>query len=327
MADCSKNFYGSKDSYINKISLDTTKKDKLRTSRNALREKIKSYLKEKGVKNPRFYMQGSYAHKTLIIPLNGDYDIDDGTYIDLIDFEKEPTTRTVHNWIVEAVEGHTQTPPKDKEPCVRAIFKDGYHVDLPIYKCEQAGDDKEKYYLAKKSAGWEESNPRAMTDWFQAQVKNNSEQLRRLVLFFKGWRDFRMDRTSKKLPSGFTLTILACEEYQSDIREDISFLETSRAIHRRLQLNEEIWKPYEPTENMRDYITDSQFRNFMKELETIIQVGDKAIAEKNQKKGAEEWQSIFGERFPVFDDPEDNESSEGEKFKSRAIIGTTFKSA
>jgi hypothetical protein len=327
MADCSNNFNKSESSYLTNISLKRSKIDQLIISRNALREKLRSFLKEKKVNNPRFYRQGSYAHKTLIIPLNGDYDIDDGTYIDLKGFEKEPSTRTIHNWIMQAVEDHTKTPPKDKEPCVRSVFKEGYHVDLPIYKIEITEGLDAKFFLAKKSAGWEESNPRAMTGWFQDKVKKNSEQIRRLVKYFKGWRDYRSTKLSTKLPSGFTLTILTCEQYQSDIRDDISFLETARAILKRLKINDEIMKPYEPKENMRDYLTDAQFDNFLTALENVLSTGDEALNEESHKEGAMKWQKIFGDRFPILEDPGTGESSEAKKFEGPAIIGTTVKSA
>jgi len=53
MADCSKNFKDGKDSYLSRISLSSEKESQLRKSRDALREKIRSHLKEKGVKNIR----------------------------------------------------------------------------------------------------------------------------------------------------------------------------------------------------------------------------------------------------------------------------------
>jgi hypothetical protein len=325
MANCSKNFKNGDDSYLSKITLSSTKEDQLVKSRNALREKIRSYLKDKGIKNPKFYRQGSFVHRTIIAPLDGDYDIDDGTYVDLTGFDSEPSTITIHNWIAEAVDGHTETSPKDKEACVRAIFKAGYHVDLPTYKIIIENDN-EIYYLAKKKAGWEQSNPMAITNWFQDKIKKNSEQVRRLIKYFKGWKDYRKTKSSIKLPSGLTLTILCCEEYQSDIRDDISFCETARAVLNRLKVNDEIWKPYNPTENLRRYLTDPQFDNFLKELENLISKGDKAIGEESLKKSSESWREALGDRFPIIEDPDDNQSK-GKKFEKPAIIGTTVRSA
>ena len=336
MADCSKNFKDDKEeqnSFLSNISITTSEIKQLVKSRNELRKKIRIHLKDKKVKSTKFYRQGSYAHGTLIKPLDEDYDIDDGVYLDLTSFEDELTTKTIHNWIVEAVKNHTQLDPVDKEACVRSLFKAGYHIDLPAYKIEVVNkndedeEDEEIYYIAKKTAGWEESDPRAMTDWFLNQIKIKSEQLRRLVKYIKAWRDYRGTKNSTKLPSGLTLTILVCEQYESDTRDDISFYETVKKIETRLKEDEDIWKPYEPTENMRDYISDAQFKNFLGELKTLIENGKSSIIEDSCEEAAKIWQKSLGDRFPIYKDSEDDNGQKPKKFPEKAIVGTTVKSA
>lgn len=85
------------------IALSTTKKNELRTSRNAIRKDIETYFDNNRDKHKvKFKGQGSFAMNTTILPNNGEYDVDDGVYI----FGKEedkPTTVTAHNWIVKAV--------------------------------------------------------------------------------------------------------------------------------------------------------------------------------------------------------------------------------
>ncbi len=328
MADCNANFKFGDLSYLSGISLAQAKIQQLIRSRDALREKIRDYLRDKGISNTRFYCQGSYAHQTLITPLNEDYDIDDGVYLDPSGFKTEPSTETIHNWVVNAIEGHTQTPAKDKETCVRAMFLDGYHIDLPIYKVERDGfGGTEKYYLAKKSAGWEESDPRAMTEWFQIIVKQHSDQVRRMVKYAKAWADYQESKTSTKLPNGLTMTILVGEECRSDTRDDIAFLETTRSIYLRLKSNDEIWKPYEPTENMTDYLSSTQFQYFMTQLNFLVSNGDQAVNETSRKRAAQSWRQVLGDRFPVFDDLDEDSSQQAKRFVAPAIVGTTLKSA
>lgn len=328
MADCNDNFNKGKDSFLTKITLGSEKEEQLRRSRKGLRERLRKALSEKGVKDVKFYRQGSYAHRTLINPLDGDYDIDDGIYMDLSGFKDEPTPRTVHNWIREAAKGYTENDPIDKEPCVRAVFKAGYHVDLPAYKVEKNDETQEKYFLAKKAAGWEQSAPREMTEWFQNQVKKNSEQLRRVVKYFKAWKDYRNNKTSTKLPNGLTLTILTCEEFEGDgSRDDIAFHATTKKMHDRLKINESIMKPYEPTEDMRDYLSDTQFQHFLDELQKLMNTADEAINKESQEKAAKKWQNVLGDRFPIIKDSEEDKSSEAIEFVSPAILGTTYRGA
>lgn len=328
MANCNDNFQKGKNSFLSKITLEPDKKEHLRVSRDRLRKKIKKKLQEKGAKNIRFRGQGSYAHGTLIAPLDGDYDIDDGVYMDLSGFEKEPATTTIHNWIKEAAKGHTKENPMDKEACVRAIFKADYHVDLPAYKTEKEEGQNDTYYLAKKIAGWEESNPKGMTYWFKEKVKEHTEQVRRIVKYFKAWKDYRNSKTSTKLPNGLTLTILACEEFMSDPRDDIAFCETARNILSRLgdDDNDTINKPYEPTENMRDYLSDTQFDHFLSELRQLIDTGEDADDEESQSKAANKWQAVLGDRFPILEES-DSDKSEAKAFAGPTIIGSTYRGA
>lgn len=83
------------------IYLKSDKKESLRTSRNALRDKIKKYFSEElDVKKPKFYGQGSYMMNTTVTPIDGEYDIDDGIYLEHLKDTDEgdwPTPSTVHS--------------------------------------------------------------------------------------------------------------------------------------------------------------------------------------------------------------------------------------
>ncbi len=326
MANCNANFKSGDNSYLSKISLPQNRLDQLLQSSNTLREKIREYLREKKVNNPRFYRQGSYVHRTLVRPLNDDYDLDDGVYLDLAGFSDTPSPSTIHNWIYIAVEGHTQTPPIDKEACVKANFKDGYHIDLPSYNViKNIYDRSEEYYIAKKTKGWELSDPRAMTTWLNSKVQEHSEQLRRLVKYMKAWADYSDTNRNTNLPNGLTLTILISEQCSSDTRDDIAFLETTRSIKQRLSINYDIWKPYEPTENMTEYLTTSQKTQFLSELEFFCSKGQRAIEETSRKNSALIWREILGERFPVFDD--DDRLKQASVIAAPAILGGDNRSA
>ena len=327
MANCNVNFKSGDNSYLSKISLSQNRLDQLVKSSNALREEIREYLKNKKVNSLRFYRQGSYMHRTLVRPLNEDYDLDDGVYLDLTGFSDTPSPATIHNWIYTAVEEHTQIAPTDKEACVRANFQSNYHVDLPAYNViKNKSDGAEEYYIAKKTKGWELSDPRAMTNWFNGKVQEYSEQLRRLVKYAKTWADYYDTNKNTNLPSGLTLTILVSEQCYSDTRDDIAFLETMKSIKNRLLISFEIWKPYEPTENMEEYLTPSQKEQFINELEFFCSRGQQAIAEISRKNSALIWREVLGERFPVFDDDDDT-LKKAQRTAAPAILGGTHRSA
>jgi hypothetical protein len=219
--------------------------------------------------------------------------IDDGIYfIGNESPEERKSIQTYHNWILEAVDGHTSIPPKDRNTCVRVLFADGHNIDLPIYYKQ-----KDTPELAHKAKGWIESDPKAFTDWFN-QKADQSPQLRRIVRYLKAWSDYRKYcRSDKKMPSGLILTILAANHYYKHDRDDVSLKETLVLIQAELKREFKCERPTTPKgENLLSTYTQKDY--FMDCLETFISNAKKAIEEKNQKKGCEHWQKSLGDRFP-----------------------------
>mgnify|MGYP001408553601 CR=1 FL=1 len=305
MANCHDLF----NEYHDKIKINSDKKESLRKSRDAVRDKIKKYFKDtKGVTAPKFHGQGSYMMGTIITPLDGEYDIDDGVYLQHLeeDESKWPATSTMHTWIVNAVKGHTSTEPVDKNTCVRVIYKNHYHIDLPIYVIK---DDVPR--LAHKSKGWINSDPRAFTDWFRSTVKENGEQLRQIVKYLKAWADYKNQNASTKMPSGIMLTILAAENFVgSDGRDDEALVGTVRNILDTLEESFSCKKPVEPNEDLFEDWSDTRKDNFLNKLNTLCDKGNKALELENDKKeeASLKWQDLLGDRFPKYENVKEEQS-------------------
>ena len=58
----------------------------------------------------------------MVCILSGDEDVEDRKSID-----------TYHNWIYDAVKDHTGKRCRKRNTCVRVLYADGHHIDLPIY--------------------------------------------------------------------------------------------------------------------------------------------------------------------------------------------------
>lgn len=319
MANCSEILK----SFNNTITLSGAKKESLKRSRKDLRKKIKKYFREKKPDEiqPKFKGQGSFDTDVIINPIprtievNGEdktvyyYDIDDGIYFigdDNPDDRK--SVQTYHNWIVTAVDGHTSTPPKDKNACVRVIFADGHNIDLPVYY--KQNDIPE---LAHKVKGWIDSDPKAFTEWFNKQADANP-QLRRIVRYLKAWADYReYSRTDKAMPTGLVLTILAANHFYKHDRDDIALKETLVNIESELRKEFKCERPTVPEgEDLLSEYTCKDY--FMEVLRKFIDNAKKAIEEKNQKKSCEYWQKSLGDRVPCSlakDEDEDRSASAG----------------
>ncbi|WP_257009797.1 cyclic GMP-AMP synthase DncV-like nucleotidyltransferase [Evansella halocellulosilytica] len=313
------------------IKLKPEKKKSLRTSRNALRTKIQNYFETNlKVSKPKFWGQGSYMMNTTIKPIEGEYDIDDGVYLIHLAGKNEgewPLASTVHNWIVNAVEDHTSTPPINKNTCVRIVYKDDYHIDFPIYV---KGDDAEHPKLAHKTNGWIDSDPKALTNWFHSEVTEKGSQLKRMVRYFKAWKDNK--KGDNKFPSGMVFTILAAnyfvEGYVDD--DDSAFIALAKEIYDALSDSFSLKRPVFPDEELLDDWSETAKNNFLSKLSTLITNGQKALEKEEISDSVDIWRKVFGERFPEYTPPEtENRVNKGDALQtsSPAILGNHGRSS
>ncbi|MBX7242338.1 MAG: hypothetical protein K1X92_11365 [Bacteroidia bacterium] len=308
------------DDFNSKIRLTDNRKAKLKKSRKAIRAKIRKYFQEQKPDDifPKFSSQGSFMMDTNINPIprketaNGlevtllPYDLDDGVYfIRKTSSDRKSSIQSYHNWIFNAVDDHTETPSVDKNTCVRVYFKDGHHIDLPIYFIEKEGYTPE---LAHKAEDWIKSDPKAFIDWFEEKVKNRP-QLRRIVRFAKAWCDFQeYSREDKPMPSGFIFTIWIAENFYEHERDDVAMKETFMLIRSKLQKS---WDCKRPTTPVGEDILASYMHKeyFMGQLNRFISNAEDALKEPNKKKASEYWIACFGDRFPKGEDK--NEDKRG----------------
>lgn len=284
--------------FHDQIALSFAKKAVLRIARNAIRGRIRKYFRDElGVDIPKFRCQGASAIGTSINPLSGEYDIDDGVYLqhlDKNDCSRWLTPETAHQWVIDAADGNPEEKPVNKKTCVRVTYSGQYHVDLPIY-AELNG----KFYLAECGAwGWHRSDPLALTEWFISAVKCNGEQLRRVVRYMKAWADFQSCRRGK-MPNGLILSICAVRNFIANARDDIAMAETLRAIQRDTELFVYVLNPVDLFEELTAGFTKAQKIRFQEAIASAVLDAEEAIQGDNPKKAADLWRKQFGDRFPL----------------------------
>ena len=304
--------------YNKAIKLTDSRKEKLKVSRNDIKKKIRDWFKDNKPDElqPKFHSQGSFEMNTGVNPIpetdENDktllkYDLDFGVYfIEKKDENHKQPVETWHDWVYNAVENHTDKEPIRKATCIRVIFSDGHHIDLPIYY--KLDDVIELAHLLK---GWTESDPKEFYVWFN-NLKN--AQLERIVRYLKGWKNYReLKNTNLKLPSGFELTILAANNYIEDDNDDKAFRETVRKID--VELNKangfKCLRPTRPKdENVFDTYSLTRKDNFLSTLKSLLNDLDRAKDEKNFKKASEILRNNqFGDRFPLGEDKDEEEKS------------------
>ncbi|HBE8719199.1 TPA: hypothetical protein KM432_003879 [Clostridioides difficile] len=317
MADLNNLFLGFND----KITLSPSKKENLRIGRDALRKKIKDKFSEKGRNKPKFCGQGSYMMKTTTNPIDGEYDLDDGVYLQGYsdkEIDEWPLTSTVHNWIKDAVDGHTSTSPMDKNTCVRVIYVNDYHIDLPAYIVK---DD--VAYLSHKRDGWIVSDPKSFTDWFVGKVTDKGEQLRRLVKYLKAWKEYKgIDL------KGIAVTILVGENYYSyDNRDDLSLLGTLTNIIETLEEDFKCVKPVAPNEDIFDGYSETKKNSILSGLKNLRDSVQDSINKEDEKEASDIMIECFGNRFPQGKSSSKENKSQYVRAESPAIIKNDGRSA
>lgn len=299
------------------LKLTTVREDGLKNSRKEIKRKIRNWFEENKPDElkPKFAGQGSFEMNTIVNPIpeyEDDailrrYDLDYGIYF--IENDGEDNKRAIetwHNWIYEAVEDHTDQAPIRKNTCVRVIFADGHHLDLPIYYKE---DD--AIYLAHKTRGWIESDPKEFYEWFNA---GKNAQIERLVRYLKAWKNYRESKNSSlKLPSGFSLTILLVNNYAEYDNDDQSFWETIQNMHSELSRagGFKCLRPTTPVgEDVFQEYSETKRENFLNALESLLNDMVRADEEENFRKASEILRkNQFGSRFPLGEDKNEGKKS------------------
>jgi hypothetical protein len=284
--------------FHDRVALTAGKKATLRTARDTLRKRIREYFRNTlQVEAPKFREQGSYAMNTVVNPIDNEYDIDDGVYLQHLDNQDSgnwPAAATVHQWLAIAADGFTNEKPIAKRTCVRVRIAGQYHVDLPSY-----GELTGRYRLAVKGeAKWIHSDPLALTDWFRCYVHQRGEQLRRIVRYLKSWADFQ-SRHHGRMAGGLLLTVLAAHHFHAHERDDLALAKTIEAISETVHTLFFVLNPVDISEELTAGLTETQKERFKDTVRAFADNANGALVIEDDYKASKLWRKQLGDRFPL----------------------------
>lgn len=195
------------------VRLPTAGRTEMRTRRDTNRKRLKTGLANNGSPLPvGCRTQGSYAMHTMVQDEYNEFDIDDGVYFeagDLVGPRGAPMSPLqVRQMVWDALQDDRFShPPELKKNCVRVKYSEGYHVDVPAYRRSKTTDvwsGKVAYSYELASSNWRESDPKAVTKWFDetnAALSPSTEgegQFRRIVRLLKMFAKSRDSWRGKK---------------------------------------------------------------------------------------------------------------------------------
>ncbi len=244
MIDCAKDLARYHD---DQVALPVSQRTEMRERRNINRKRLKVGLAAAGKPQPYLIAsQGSYAMKTMVQSTVADIDIDDGVYFEaaqLVGTQGAAVSALqVRQMLASALADRSSNfnkQPEVRDNCARVFYADGYHIDMPGYRRESPAGLLTVERLELASLDWKPADARAVTDWFEGEVKrlspsDDDDQLRRVVRLLK---KFVRNRPSWKglVASGFCITKLVTERFSpSSARDDLALRHTASAIYRRL---------------------------------------------------------------------------------------------
>jgi len=309
MFDCSDDVLAYHDEEVN---LPESDRSDMRDRRDVNRDRLKKGLKKSN--KPAYRQcksQGSYAMRLMVQSGDKDYDIDDGVYFNKEDLVGanggEMTALEARKMVRDAVDdGKFKAAPEVRPKCVRVLYDEGYHVDLPVYRrvVEKNAAGKEVVHYELASSEWQRSDARDVTDWFDGECeklnpdKTAGGQVRRITREIKKYARSRASWKGKIL-SGFGITKLVTECFGSNAdREDKALRDTITAIRDRLNGNLVVKHPVTPNDTITKGSDDARAKllrdnlsGALKKLEPL----DKSDC--SRKEALKCWDAVFSTTF------------------------------
>lgn len=328
--------------FLKELDLTSEEKSDINAARtdirDALRNDLPNALKNKGYEgkecSPKFFIQGSWAYKTLNRPCQTPpqrSDVDDGVYLPMsIVKEENRPSMAIKDFreavwdVLEPVCDENNWVLSSKPNCMRVEISASAHIDLPLYAIP---DD--QYLLLKSSMEsrnytmldgiavnsandtwkklpsdkillacedkWITSDPLKMKEWFEREVSDQEEQLRRVIRYIKAFRDNQWDKGG---PSSILLMAAACPLYEFKYkRDDLALLKVVAGIPQALRSG--VKSPIDSEVYLTDPLGHEGVEEAAEKFETFKTYLQAAIEDSAKKDMACLWmRQMLGERFP-----------------------------
>lgn len=328
--------------FLKELDLDETDKQKINSARadvrDELRKKLPDAMKARGYKGkerkPKFFIQGSWAYKTLNRPCQTppqQSDVDDGVYLpmSIITEENRPIMaiqdfRAAVRDVLKPLCTEKGWTLSSKKTCMRVEVSTTAHIDLPLYAIPDdqyalivEGLEARNYDVMKGLAinseqdswkklpsdkillacedEWIVSDPLKMKEWFELEISDKEEQLRRVIRYIKAFRDKQWDKGG---PSSILLMAAACPLFEFHYkRDDLALLTVVSGLPNALR--EGVKSPVDSKVFLTDALGEEGVEEAAEKFEDFEKHLIASIEDSAQKEMACLWmRAMLGERFP-----------------------------
>lgn len=247
--------------------------------------------------------QGSWAHKTIIKPVEGnEFDAD---FLLLMTEQDGWNPRDYINKVYAALHSHGtyKDMTKKKDRCVRVVYANDCHIDIvPFVRLS----DGRQVIVNHQTDEWEETDPDGFTAWLKQQDDVAGRRLRLVIRLMKYLRDHHMHFKRTK---SVVLTILlggrvdpskkiVDPAYYADL--PTAFVHLLEDLNKWMQARPTLPPLPDPSGAPSDFghrWDQASYDNLRNKVKQIAEDTRKALDEPNNTKSHELWQSVFGADF------------------------------
>jgi hypothetical protein len=287
----------------NTVSLDDSRKDRVKRAHHSVREKLTS-IDEVAARTTGkgTYLQGSYPLYTAVRPCDKDgvYDVD---VVLAADFRNERgrmiSGHRVLRWLRRCIEsiGTYEGKTVRKNRCIRIDYESDnqrFHLDVvPAHRPDTLQGP------IKIAPDWAKSDPKGYIDWFCDQC-DDAARLPHVVRLLKYWRNLQDGEVNSMI-----LTTIVAHHAPSEANSlDDALVKTTRSINGWMQDQNlgdiEVPNPSLPEEDLARNWSHFNKRRFRERLSSATEKAEEAIECDNEKTTIELWNEskLFDGHFP-----------------------------
>lgn len=250
--------------------------------------------------------QGSYAHRTIINPVDANDEFDADVLLDMNEvdgWEAEDYVEQLYQ--VFRSNGTYKDKVSRRSRCVTVNYAGEFHMDVVPFLTRHG----ERFITNRGTNQFERTNPEGFNEWLDGQNRITSGRLVKVIRLLKYIRDFKNNFSVKSV----ILTILVGEQvndaalwadpdHYKDVRTALVNLLTD--LNEYLQANPlmpSIDDPSCPTENFNHRWNQEQYANFRNWIATYTSWARDAYDETDSEESYEKWRKLFGDKFGTYD--------------------------
>lgn len=284
----------------NTVNLNQSRIDQLEERLQAI-EKFISEHPDLGQLTIELIPQGSYAHKTIIKPVNGhEFDADVLLYVhEQPDWE--PKDYIANLYAAFCGSATYKEMVRRRTRCVVIDYANEFHIDIVPY-LERSG----AHYITNRHKNrFELTNPEGFNEWLDARNRDASNHLVEVIRLVKYLRD---SKGTFSIKSVILTTLLGGHVNQAHLLGDLNYyadmpttlLRVITSLDAYLQANPVMPTIADPSgtgENFSDRWDQDGYSNFRDKIHYYAAKIDAACHESDKATCIKLWQDVFGEDF------------------------------